>query len=233
VARSFADKLDLLFATIRRDDGSTYSITDVAASVTALGQTKLSASYLSELRSGRKDHPNIWVADALARFFGQPIEYFVEDDMEPVQPGRRRSPARDSAATTSVTDRLAALIRLAEPHGVQDPSDDQLARWMTQAGYPVTSEALAAARTGGAADLSVELVEKLAGYFEVPAAFLTDAEVAAAMAPQLRLMRMLKDQQIRRIAMRASYLDASDRDRVADLIARLGNADLGDEDIDF
>jgi transcriptional regulator with XRE-family HTH domain len=233
VAHSFADKLDRLFTTVRREDGSAYSITDVAAAITAQGQTKLSASYLSELRSGRKDHPNIWVADALARFFGQPIEYFVEAGMEPVQPGKRAAPAAGGAAISSLAERLNTLIRLAEPHGVTDPSDDQLARWMAQAGHPVAAAAISAARSGESAEPAAELVDQLAAYFEVPAAFLTDAAVAEAMAPQLRLMRMLKDQQVRRIAFRASNLDASDRDRVADLIARLSQAELGDDDIDF
>ena len=232
MARSFADKLDQLFATIRRPDGSVWSLTDVVGSVNEAGQTKLSASYLSELRSGRKAQPNIWVANALAQFFGQPLEYFVEDDMEPVQPGQRRSAAVSAADDSTFASRLANLLRTTEPHGVGDPSDEQLARWLIQAGYNVSVKQLAQARQGKGPKPSAALVGALASYLGVPAAYLTDPDVARAMEPQLQLMKVMQNPDIRRIAMRANNLDKSDLERVADLARRLG-ADLEDEDLDF
>ncbi len=231
MARSFADKLERLFATVRRPDGSAFSLSDVVAAVNEQGDTKLSASYLSELRTGRKDSPNVWVVNALARFFGQPIEYFVED-MEPVRSdGHRRKPVSDDAFD-SLADRLSTLIKLAEPHGVSDPSDEQLARWMTHDGHPVDPEVIALARAGGA-EVPAEALQAFAGYFDVPTAFLSDPEVARAMAPQFRVMRALRETDVRRIAMRASHLDPSDRERVADLVRRLTDGDIEDDDLDF
>ena len=86
---SFAEKLDRLFTTIRRPDGSQFRMSDVASAISAAGEVKLSASYLSELRSGRKDNPNIWVVNAIAEYFGQPIEYFVVEGMEPCNAAKR------------------------------------------------------------------------------------------------------------------------------------------------
>ena len=78
-----------------------------------------------------------------------------------------------------------------------------------------------------------KLASALASYSGVPAAFLTDAAVAQAMAPTIRLMKVMQDQKLRRIALRAHHLDSSDRDRVADLVNRLAGHQDEEDEIDF
>jgi ESX-1-secreted protein regulator len=136
---SFREKLERLFVAVRHPDGSQYSLADVAAAVNAEGSAKLSASYLSELRSGRKDNPSIWVVSALARFFGQPIEYFL-DDRDPVA-------SRDDHG-----DAVVAMDRLS--------SDDRLRRALDS--HDVRRIAMRASRlTPEDRDRVADLIERL------------------------------------------------------------------------
>jgi transcriptional regulator with XRE-family HTH domain len=229
---SFAEKLDKLFTTIRRPDGSQFTMADVASEISAAGDVKLSASYLSELRSGRKDNPNIWVVNAIAEYFGQPIEYFVVDGMEPVQPSPT-IPERVSPDLGTIAGRVRALLRALKPNGVGDPSDDQLIRWMRQQGYDIDPAALAALRTGSGDVGSDGIVSALAKYLGVPEAILVDEAAANAIIPTLPLLKAMQDKKLRRLALRAGTLDPNDLQRVADLVNRLANDDQADVDLDF
>ena len=224
--RSFADKLNQLFDTVRRDDGSSFSLSDVAAAVNAEGRTKLSASYLSELRSGRKDNPNVWVADALARFFQQPLEYFVDDEMLPTAPtgGPKQSRSAADADLSTFAGRLAVLISATQPSRGRAPDSKQLARSLASEGSSVTASELDAVR-GGVRTPRADLVAALAEHFGVPEAFLTTQDVAESLAGELRLLRVMRDKQLRQLAFRANQLSPGDRDRVADLIDRLSGED--------
>ena len=233
--RSFADKLNQLFETVRRDDGSAYSLNDVASAVNAEGRTKLSASYLSELRTGRKDNPNVWVADALARFFGQPLEYFVDDDLAPTARTRGKPPHRAAveADLSTFAGRLAVLVAATQPAGGRAPDSRQLARALTSEGTKVTASELDAVRTGTRKP-DASLVGALAEHFGAPEAFLLNQEVAESLAGDLRLLRAMRDQGLRRLAFRANRLSAEDRKTVADLINRLsGETGMSPDELDF
>lgn len=235
VPRSFADKLNQLFETVRREDGSAYSLSDVASAVNSEGRTKLSASYLSELRTGRKDNPNVWVADALARFFGQPLEYFVDDEMQPVAPtaSRRASSPPVEADLSTFAGRLSVLVSATQPAGGTEPDTRQLAQALTTEGAAVSIPELDEVRTG-AREPSVQLVAALAEHFQVPEAFLTSQSVADSLAGDLRLLRAMRDQGLRRLAFRANQLSPGDRKTVADLINRLsGDPGMSADDLGF
>jgi len=228
---SFAEKLDRLFTTMRKPDGSQFTMSDVASEISAAGEIKLSASYLSELRSGRKDNPNIWVVNAIAEYFGQPIEYFVVEGMEPVQRGRT-APETITPDLGTIAGRVRAVLRALKPNGVADPSNDQLIRWMRQQGHEVNPAALAALRSEGNLG-SDDIVSALAKYLGVPEAILIDEAAANAIIPTLPVLKAMQDKKLRRLALRAGTLDPNDLERVADLVNRLANVDEADADLDF
>ncbi|MDA8303247.1 MAG: helix-turn-helix domain-containing protein [Actinomycetota bacterium] len=79
--RSFADKLNHLFATVHPRDRRPYSMDEVAAGITEQGGEPVSASYLWMLRKGQRDNPTIKTVEAIARFFGVPTAYFFDDEL--------------------------------------------------------------------------------------------------------------------------------------------------------
>lgn len=233
---SFAEKLEQLFDVVRRPDGSPFPLSEVVAGVNAEGRAKLSASYLSELRSGRKDNPNVWVADALARFFGQPLEYFVDDDLSPVVPGAgaaTSSPGLRETDLSTLAGRLNFLLVATQPSGGHPPDSKQVAQWLAREGYAVSADDINKLRAGMGRP-PAGLLNALADHFHVPESFLTSEDVAAALAGDLRLLRVMRDRGLRRLAFRAQALSPGDRERVADLINRLaGDPGLPAEELDF
>lgn len=76
--RSLADKLNHLFATTTAPGGQEYSNEQVAAAISAKGES-ISQSYIWQLRKGKKDNPTYKHLQALAQFFGVPAAYFFDD----------------------------------------------------------------------------------------------------------------------------------------------------------
>ncbi len=81
--RTFADKLNHLFETVRGTDGRPYSNRQVAEAITlkaagADGPT-VDHSYLSKLRAGGRAKPSFEIVEALAAFFGVKVDYFSDD----------------------------------------------------------------------------------------------------------------------------------------------------------
>ncbi|MFI6540969.1 helix-turn-helix domain-containing protein [Nonomuraea sp. NPDC050547] len=75
--KSFADKLNLLFETVRPPDAHReYTNSEVAAA------TDVSASYVGYLRKGVRDNPSVETIQALARFFEVRPSYFVDEDVD-------------------------------------------------------------------------------------------------------------------------------------------------------
>jgi transcriptional regulator with XRE-family HTH domain len=79
-ARDFADKLNHLFAVTKSPDGDEYSNDFAADSITAAG-TKISGTYIWQLRKRKRDNPTIKHVEGLAKFFGVPVNYFFDDDV--------------------------------------------------------------------------------------------------------------------------------------------------------
>ena len=79
-ARTLAEKLDQLFRTMHPRGRDEYSYREVAAGIRAQGgPRRMSATYLWQLRTGRKDNPSRRHLAALATFFGVPVSYFFDD----------------------------------------------------------------------------------------------------------------------------------------------------------
>lgn len=78
-ARSLADKVDLLFRTVRPPKGE-FSYQDVATSLQDGGGPTISATYIWQLRRGLRDNPTKKHLEALAQFFGVTPSYFFDED---------------------------------------------------------------------------------------------------------------------------------------------------------
>src|SRR3954454_4461418 len=77
--RDLAAKVDHLFRTVRPRGGGEYSFEDVAEAIRAKGGPTISATYLWQLRKGKRDNPTKRHLEALAGFFGVPPAYFFDD----------------------------------------------------------------------------------------------------------------------------------------------------------
>ena len=78
--QTLAEKLDRLFATLHARGRARYSYRAVADAIQAHGGPTLSASYLWQLHTGRKDNPTKRQLEGLAAFFGVPPDYFFDDE---------------------------------------------------------------------------------------------------------------------------------------------------------
>jgi transcriptional regulator with XRE-family HTH domain len=84
---TLAERINHLFDTIRRPDGSRHSNEEVAAAMRndqsragAKGLPQISAQYLWLLRRGDRDNPTKRHLEALARFFDVSPAYFFDDE---------------------------------------------------------------------------------------------------------------------------------------------------------
>jgi len=78
--RSFADRLNHLFATVVPAGRGPYSNEEVAAALRDAG-VDISRSYISLLRKGERDNPTLRHIRGLAEFFGVPLDYFGDDEV--------------------------------------------------------------------------------------------------------------------------------------------------------
>jgi transcriptional regulator with XRE-family HTH domain len=77
---TLADRINHLFATVLRPDGSRYSNDEVAAKMSNVADgPQISGAYLSLLRRGDRDNPTKRHLEALARFFSVSPAYFFDD----------------------------------------------------------------------------------------------------------------------------------------------------------
>jgi transcriptional regulator with XRE-family HTH domain len=76
-----ASRLDQLFRSVRpKDRDSPYTAAEVAAAINAAaGEHVIGATYVWQLRTGRRDNPTYKHLIALARFFGVSPVYFFDE----------------------------------------------------------------------------------------------------------------------------------------------------------
>ncbi|WP_405590217.1 XRE family transcriptional regulator [Streptomyces sp. NBC_01190] len=80
VGSTLADRVDALFRIVRRPDREQFSHEEVARVCRETTGESFSATYLWQLRTGRRDNPTKRHLEALARFFEVPVAYFFDDD---------------------------------------------------------------------------------------------------------------------------------------------------------
>lgn len=77
---SLADRMDLLFRTKHPAGSGEPGYQSVADAIAHVGGPKVTAAYLYALRTGRRTNPRYELLAALARYFGVPVSYFLDDD---------------------------------------------------------------------------------------------------------------------------------------------------------
>ncbi|MCK2245320.1 MULTISPECIES: XRE family transcriptional regulator [unclassified Crossiella] len=79
-AGTLAERIDHLFQVIRRPNGEQHSHEEVAKACRESTGETFSATYLWQLRTGRRDNPTKRHLEALAGFFQVPPAYFFDDE---------------------------------------------------------------------------------------------------------------------------------------------------------
>ncbi|MER8182105.1 helix-turn-helix domain-containing protein [Kitasatospora sp. NPDC094015] len=77
---TLSDRIDRLFQVVRRPSGEPYSHEEVARACREASGETFSATYLWQLRTGRRDNPTKRHLEALAQFFQVPPSYFFDDE---------------------------------------------------------------------------------------------------------------------------------------------------------
>ena len=134
----------------------------------------------------------------------------------------------------SLAGRLDLLFRTKHPAGAAEPSYQQVADAIVQAGGPkVTGAYLYMLRTGRRTNPHRELLTALARYFGVPISYLLadDDEDANDLTGQLQLLVALRDSGAERLALRAHGLSEGSRQALAAMVEQLRKAEgLADDD---
>jgi len=76
---TLASKLDRLFRSVHRPGGAEHSYEEVARAIRARGGPTISATYIWQLRTGKRHNPTKSHLEALADFFGVSPAYFFDD----------------------------------------------------------------------------------------------------------------------------------------------------------
>jgi transcriptional regulator with XRE-family HTH domain len=80
LAPTLADKLTRLFSTVHPRGRPEYTSEEVADAIREQGGPTISATYIWQLRTGRRDNPTKKHLEALADFFGVSPSYFFDDE---------------------------------------------------------------------------------------------------------------------------------------------------------
>lgn len=118
---TLAHKLDRLFATIHPRDRGEFTYREVEAGVRELvsktGETEgsISASYVGQLRKGRRANPTVKQLHHLAAFFNVPMTYFVGTpaQVEAID-------AQMALVQVEAIDAQTALMQAMGNHGLRD-----------------------------------------------------------------------------------------------------------------
>lgn len=78
--QTLATKIDALFRAVRRPNREQYSHEEVAKACREATGESFSATYLWQLRTGRRDNPTKRHLEVLAQFFQVPVAYFFDDE---------------------------------------------------------------------------------------------------------------------------------------------------------
>lgn len=96
--KSFADRLNWLFATRLTPDGRPYTLREVS------DRTRISIGYLGNMRRGAVTMPTADKVQALADFFGVPITFFTREDVPILSPDALDEPLLEALAKPHVRE---------------------------------------------------------------------------------------------------------------------------------
>jgi transcriptional regulator with XRE-family HTH domain len=74
-------QLNYLFETVPKPDGAGLWTNEEAAAAMTESGVSISAAYLSQLRTGKRDNPSARHLSGIANLFGVPLQYFMDPDV--------------------------------------------------------------------------------------------------------------------------------------------------------
>lgn len=119
---SLAQRLERLFATVRRRDERPMSNAAAAKAITEKTGVSISSAYLWQLRSGKSTNPTVEPLRAIAEFFGISPSYLIDPEVDPKieaqleliqvlrDAGIRDLAMRASGLTPEAIDSLRAMV---------------------------------------------------------------------------------------------------------------------------
>lgn len=136
-------------------------------------------------------------------------------------PEAPQPPSEDG--TWTLADRINALFETFYAPGERPPSLDLVVQEVQERGGSISVGYLSELRTGKATNPRIDHLKALADYFGVPLSYFTDDEHSRQIAEEMRLLRALRDNDVRSLALRASYLDGETRAALSAIINTMAN----------
>lgn len=122
--------------------------------------------------------------------------------------------------TRSFADRLNYLFDTVHPVGRKPYSNPEVAEAISATGVSISGAYIWLLRTGQRDNPTLRHLEALAKFFGVSAAYFLDAERAGEIAEQLELLAVVRDADIREIALRSAGLSKPDRLIILGIVKR-------------
>ncbi|MEU4422107.1 helix-turn-helix transcriptional regulator [Actinoplanes sp. NPDC024001] len=112
---SIRDRLNFLFETVRPVGKPRYSVREVAEAIKRDQGFDISAAYINYICTGERENPGVQQIRALARFFGVPAAFLLDDG--------------DQSHVTRELDQLRAAVEVTEKlRAADDAMDDPCVR---------------------------------------------------------------------------------------------------------
>jgi transcriptional regulator with XRE-family HTH domain len=121
----------------------------------------------------------------------------------------------------TLADRINALFDTFYAPGERPPTIDMVVREIQARGGEMSIGYLSQLRTGKSANPRLAHLRALADYFGVPLSYFTDDAESRQIAEEMRLLRALRDNDVRALALRASYMDDETRAALTAVINKL------------
>ncbi|MFJ9694032.1 XRE family transcriptional regulator [Kitasatospora sp. NPDC101183] len=105
---SLAERLDRLFRTVHPAGRDEYTYEEVATAIRESGTT-ISHTYVWQLRKGVRDNPTMRHLEGLAKFFGVPASYFLDEDVTAIDAQLQLLAALRDAPVRTIALRASGL----------------------------------------------------------------------------------------------------------------------------
>lgn len=121
------------------------------------------------------------------------------------------APQPPDEGSWTLADRINALFDTFYAPGERPPSLEMVVQEIQARGGSMSVGYLSELRTGKATNPRIDHLRVLADYFGVPLSYFTDDGESRQIAEEMRLLRALRDNDVRALALRASYMDDETR----------------------
>ncbi|MEE4493059.1 helix-turn-helix domain-containing protein [Streptomyces sp. BE230] len=120
--------------------------------------------------------------------------------------------------TSSLADKVNHLFTTVVPAGRGPYSTEEVARFITDDGIPISGSYIWLLRKGQRSNPTLRHITALSKFFGVPPAYFFDDEVTTHVDSILKLASALRDRNVRRLALRVSGLSAATLEALLTLV---------------